>query len=982
MPRPLSAFVDVYLKGALLALLVAAPASAQDGAPIVEVPGEDTPVGVAPTDAPVEAPPETAPNDAETEAPAVEAEPEIDEVPARRGSGIDGVVVDAATGETMIEAPVIVVGGSRVFTDYDGNYTLDLPPGTYTVRSYYDYYQPVRIEDVVVRRGERTELRIELIPESGMEAEEVVIEVRAETGSAASEMRARRESLVIQDGVSAEEIRRSPDSDAGEAARRIVGATILNGEYLFIRGLGGRYTSVLLNGSYLPSSDPDQPGVQLDLFPSAILNSLTIAKTFTPNLPGDAAAGTMMITTRDYPAHFTLGVSLTLGLNSEGSFGTVPMGAGGATDFLGFDDGGRALPGAARDRLLVAAPPNYTDADVLADARSLSNRWGLREGLVGPNGGIALNMGDTVMLGDRRFGYYLSLSYGNRSQVLRSETIGGSVNVEDPETGMVIGTRPLPPTIRTNTFTNTVQWGGLGSFELELSDHDEVQLTLLWSQNADSYTGSGTYYDSETDRNFSASRLQWLERTIYFGQLRGEHRGLPFGITANWSLSGSYSQRNEPDTRDLVRSSDVNGGALIWAQVPGSGRRLFLSLGSAEIDGNLDVTIPIETASIRFGGALRANERHFSLRRFSYRRAERPENPDFELLPPEDLFSAANVGPNVSLSDETSGNDGYIASQSLAAAYLMLDWPIWDWVRLVGGARAEAFRQTVNPGLPFGENSNDARTIIRNDFDVLGSAGLIFSVAPDMFVRLTYGTTVARPQIRELAPYPYPDFIRDRTINGNSSLRRTRIDNADVRWEYFLSPDEVIAVSGFFKNFEDPIELATFGNRNFSYRNVVGAINIGAEAEARFSLGRITDALRFFDIGANFTLVYSEARLSEADSESATSLRRPLAGQSPFVVNVSLGFTLPDAGLTLRVFYNVFGERLLEAGAQGQPDIYQQPFNSLDVSGTLELPANLSLRLAIENILYDDLVLTQRDTIVQQNNSGLTGSLTLSWRPE
>jgi len=987
MTRPFRADADVYL-GALFSALLAVLPVAVAAQEVVAAPDEDLAgPGSSESDTP-SAPDVGGPPPPSADAPGTEVPPS-DEAPASGApdttlvpvhSGITGVVVDASTGETMIEAPVIVVGGSRVFTDYDGNFSIDLPPGTYDIRSYYDYYRATRIHDIRVRRGERTEIRIELVPESGMEADEVIIEVRADTGSTATALRTRRESLAVQDGVSAEEIRRSPDSDASEAARRIVGATIVDGQYLFVRGLGGRYTSVLLNGAYLPSSDPDQPGVQLDLFPSAILNSLTIAKTFTPDLPGDSAGGTLMIATREYPAHFTFGMSLTLGANTASTFSSAPMGTGGETDFLGYDDGGRSTPGAVSDRLLVANP-EYEPAEYLADSRSFSNRWGIRDGLVGPNGSLSLNFGDTLLVGSRRLGYFISLSYGNRSQVYRNELVGGTQLLTDDE-GNPIGASPLPGVLR-DSFQNSVSWGGLGAFEFELTDEDTVSLTLLWSQNSDSYTGRGDSYDPEIDRRLQTTRLQWVERTMYFGQLRGDHRGLPFGMSLNWSLSGSYSARNEPDTRDLSRSSDVDGGAFVWAQVPGSGRRIFLSLGSAEIDGNLNIAIPIETATVRVGGALRANQRDFSFRRFTYRRATRPENPDFELLPPEDLFSEANLGPNVMLTEETGGNDGYRASQSLGAAYGMLDWPVWDWVRIVGGARVESFRQTVDPSLPFGENIDDARTVRRTDLDVLGSAGLIFTLTPDMFVRASYGTTVARPQIRELAAFVYPDFVRGRDVFGNPGLERTRIDNADLRWEYFLSPDEVIAVSGFFKNFESPIEMITFGNRSFGFRNVEGAINAGVELEARFSLGRFTDVLRHFDFAGNFTWVHSEVRLGEAQRGISTSLSRPLAGQSPYVVNLSLGLDIPEAsGLLIRVFYNVFGERLIEAGTMMSPDIYQQPFHSFDVTAAVDLPANLGLRLAVENIFVDDYLLTQGGAVVQQYNGGLTASLSLSWRPE
>jgi hypothetical protein len=277
-------------------------AEAQDAPPDV-TPSPTEPTETSPESASPVGEAQTASTEEESlEDPALE-----DDAPHCAGTGVEGVVRDAATSETLIEAPVIVVGrGTRVLTDYDGRFAVDLPPGTYSLRSYYDLYQPTRMNDIVVRRGQCTSVVLEL-DSNASEGEEVVIEVRADTGSEASALRSRREAAAVQDGVSAEEIRRSPDSDAGQAARRIVGATVVGGQYLFVRGLGGRYSSVLLNGAYLPSSDPDQPGVQLDLFPSAILNGLTVAKTFTPDLPGDAAGGTMLISTREYPSRFQIG---------------------------------------------------------------------------------------------------------------------------------------------------------------------------------------------------------------------------------------------------------------------------------------------------------------------------------------------------------------------------------------------------------------------------------------------------------------------------------------------------------------------------------------------------------------------------------------------------------------------------------------------------------------------------------------------------
>ncbi len=909
---------------------------------------------------------------------AVVAEDEAveDDAPHCAGTGVEGVVRDAATRETLIEAPVLVVGrGTRVLTDYDGRFAVDLPPGTYSLRSYYDLYQPTRIDDVVVRRGRCTAVELAL-DSSASQGEEVVIEVRADTGSEASALRVRREAATVQDGVSAEEIRRSPDSDAGQAARRIVGASVVGGQYLFVRGLGGRYSSVLLNGAYLPSSDPDQPGVQLDMFPAAVLNGLTVAKTFTPDLPGDAAGGTMLISTREYPSRFQLGITGSLGFNSQTTFQSGPTGPSGAIDWLGFDDGRRSIPASVpRDGSLNGLPSLEQQLEA---GRGFRPRFGIRDTMAAPAGRLGVNMGDTVMLGDRRLGYFVSVGYANSTQILRDELVRPSATVVLDDEGN--SSVRVQSEQRRTSFTNTVNWGGLASANLELSDADELQLTILALQGSESYTGVGAGYDFETDQNVRATRLRWVERNLFFSQLSGDHTGLPGRARLHWALAGSLGSRSEPDIRDMIYGANVGSDVYTFrSTTSGSGERFFLGLQQRELDANGDLALPIDTATLRLGGALRLNEREFDFRRFRYEGIAGED----DTLPATELFDPARNGTSYTLVERTDRTDGYRASQTLVAGFGMLDWPVFPWLRAVGGARVEAFRQTVVSGstiFPPEENSSRFDTR-RTDVDVLGSAALIFRLSDEVFVRASYGTTVARPQVRELARFPFPDFIRQRTLTGRAGLSRTRIHNFDLRAEWFPSATEVIAVTGFVKVFEQPIEITAEANNQFSYRNFQSGLNAGGEIEARFSFARFAEELRYFDLGTNVALVYSEIQMTPEQRAAATSSVRPLAGQSPYVVNVSLGFAHPDSGLTLRVYYNVFGPRLLEVGIQGVPDVYQEPFHSFDVTASWQFHPGLELRLGVENVFDDDYLITQGGLALQQYRQGLSANLGLTWRP-
>ncbi len=293
-----------------------------------------------------------------------------------RRSGIVGLVRDGATQETIIEGAVQVVGGRRTFTNFDGCFQIELPPGTYALRVTYDLYQTARLTNVVVGRGEAVELSIDLQPDTDTLAE-VVVTARADRATEATQLELRRQSSSVSDGISAQEIARSPDSNAGDAARRVVGASVVGGQYLFVRGLGGRYTSVLLNGAQIPSTDPDVPGVQLDLFPASVLAAMTIYKTVVPDIPGDAAGGTLLLTTREFPSRFRLTTSLSLGYNSQTTFRDVLGSAGSGTDFLGCR---RAAPAhsPARYPPIAASRPRAVDSrrPRSMPARAASSRAG------------------------------------------------------------------------------------------------------------------------------------------------------------------------------------------------------------------------------------------------------------------------------------------------------------------------------------------------------------------------------------------------------------------------------------------------------------------------------------------------------------------------------------------------------------------------------------------------------------------------------
>jgi hypothetical protein len=894
-------------------------------------------------------------------------------VPTERPAvGIYGRVVDAESGEGIIEASVELVGRDRsTSSDVDGRFAFALPPGRYVLRTYSPVHELLRTENVVVQGGRVTELSIELRPDPDSVIE-VVIEARADTASAATQLQIRRQAAGVQDAISAEEMSRAGGSTASDSVRRVVAATIVDGQYLFVRGLGGRYTNVLLNGTPLPSLDPDIPGVQLDLFPAGLLESIAILKTFTPEIPGNFAGGMMMISTRDFPEQLTLRLGLSLGFDTASTFHDVLGYEGGRLDWLGFDDGTRALPGEVPNERVAVTRNGFSRDEVNEIARSFPNIWQPRRQIGLPNMGLSFSVGDTVALGQRSLGYLWSLTYGHSTRRRQGEVAAIRIEGEGEEAQVALRER-----LEIETSNTEALWGTLGNVSLELAENHDLALMAMFTQSGEDTARLVEGRLESEGANIRSHQLNFVERSMLFAQLIGDHRELPrlSGSRITWRVDTAWVERDQPDMRDVTYQEGEQG--YYWRNVAGSGDRFYSTLEQLDFGGSLDFVIPIIRPTLRFGGVARMSNRDLEARRFSM--AFAGASAEDRLLPPEQLFASENIGVLTELSESTRPDDGYEAELRSYAAYVMLDTPIVGPLRMMGGLRFETFDQHVESSSPFARQ-DDVEGTDRVDYDWLPAGSLIVELREGMLLRAAYGGTVARPLVRELAPFLFQDFVRRRTIQGNPSLERTFIHNADLRWEWFFGETEVFAASIFYKYFSDPIEQIVLDRQgNITYGNVESAQNLGGEIEARLSFGRLHRSLDFLSLGANLTLVYSRVRLSDDQLASATSSERPLAGQSPFVANVSLGFSFSDIGLEANLYYNVFGRRIRDVGRLGLPDVYEEPFHSLDLVISYDISESFRLGFTARNILYRSVQLEQGGIVVSRYNPGISLGVKLGY---
>ncbi|WP_371877537.1 TonB-dependent receptor domain-containing protein [Pyxidicoccus parkwayensis] len=879
-------------------------------------------------------------------------------------TGIYGRVIDQANSEGLIEATVKVVTGAQkqALTDLDGNYRLALPPGKYDLRVFYDVYQGRRITGVVVTQGKATKLDVALSADVGA-VQEVVVEARADRRAEGALLQERKKAAAVSDAISAQEIARTPDSSASDAVKRVVSATVVDGRYVLLRGLGGRYSTTLLNGALLPSPEPDEPSVPLDLFPTALLANLNVVKSYTADLPGTFGGGTLLIETNTYPSQFEFKPRITLGGDTVTTGQERNSQQGGGLEWLGFASSQRRLPEAIPTSHELGA--NGESGEALEQQwESFPNVWRTQRKTALPNLGLSASVGDTLRFENRRLGYLATINYGHKESTQVNSFGRASFN----ENGEFIRNDDAQVT----QGVETANLSGLASVGYQLDRDNELTAFSLYTRGTDTRTVTSTGIDSLKGDRYEGSRLQFIVRQLSFNQLRGFHRlGLLGDAEVDWQANLSRVDRDEPDTRDSLYSDSLSTptGSLSFPNQANSGERFFADLGETSGGGSLNLTIPFTDVRLKVGGLTQLSSRDFRARRFRYSIV--PSQEVDRTLPPEQLFGPELLGNGMRLREATRpDSDAYDASLAIYAGYVSADVTPTDKLRLVGGVRFEASRQVLTALDQFsGEEANRNEV---NYADWLPAFNAIYALTPTVNLRAGYSYTLARPTFRELAPFAFYDFIRRRNVSGNPALKQTRIHNVDTRVEWFVGDNEVLAASAFYKRFENPIErvINSEGAGDLSFENAAGADTYGAELEGRASLARLSESLRAFRVGANLTLIRSQIDLGELQGLQ-TNAKRPLQGQSPYVINVNLGYERPESGTEVALLYNVYGRRVSEVGTNGLPDVYEQPFHRVDLALTQRLSATTQLKLTASNLLDSKVTLQQGDVSILQYRPGI-----------
>jgi len=883
----------------------------------------------------------------------------------------------------MIGATVTVDGmpGVGASTDFDGNYSLPLAPGTYDISISFISYATQSYPNTVVTSGEVT--MINTVLSSAIEelaGVEVVGEIRR--NSEVAMLMDMKNASTVTDGLSAQSFRKIGDSDLSGAIKRVTGVTVQGGKYVYVRGLGDRYTKTTLNGMSLPGLDPDVNAVQIDIFPTSILENVSVSKTFSPDLDADFTGGLVNVITKNFPdeksSQIGFGLAFTPGMTFNPDYILYNRKA---TVFTGFDFGNKELPFNPYTNEIIPDPVlnDKTQEDL---SRSFDPQMAAKKKTALPNGSFSFSHGNQINKESGvTLGYNAVFNYSNETVFYKDFQSNDYLRDNDKTV------EPLFQQIRRigDVGKNNVLWSGLLSGAYK-KNNNSYSLTILNSQSAETSASIRKNQDfNQNQATLVENILTYSQRTLSSAIVSGQHR---LGIVElNWSNALSYSRVYDPDFRETRIS--ITDGDTTLSTGNGSGLfRFWRDLVEYNESFKLDVKIPIaERAFIKVGGIGTYKARTFET--FSYKHTRQNlSDIDFDpdwYLQEENIWTADVENPNNEAGTYTIGTfqpaNSYDARQDLITGYLLVNHSLFNFIKLIYGARVERtnmyYTGTNNSGSVVYNDS-----LVLNELNLLPSINAVFSLEQKMNLRAGANRTLARPSFKEKSIAQIYDPITKRTFTGNIDLQQTMVNNFDLRYEYFISSKELFSVSAFYKQFDGHIELVSFATApdNLKPRNSGLAEVYGVEIELRKAIPGVESGFfsRLF-LSTNVSLVESRVDMNTVlvDNSGTTerelrenNLRtnetlgqfRPMSGQSPYAVNFALSYEDIERQTNVSLAYNVQGEQLTIIASGRVPDIYTIPFNSLNFNAYKSFGDDFQHRLTfgLNNIMNDDRTLVYR----------------------
>jgi TonB-dependent receptor len=864
---------------------------------------------------------------------------------------------EALTGVTIYNAAKKI----NVTTDVEGRFSIRLAPGSYELTFSLTGYKTKTINEIAVTNGQLNELNIVLVEQKKELDEVVVTATPARRESANAVLSMQKNNTSVSDGISSESIKKSPDRNVGEVLKRVTGTSVQDDKYVIVRGLNDRYNIATINGAVMPSTEPDRRTFSFDVVPSDMIDNVLINKTATPDMPGEFSGGIVQVTTKDIPYKNAFGLAFSTSYNTISTGKDFNIGHRGSLDYLGFDDGTRSFPSRFPSTNRWRTLPLNQKIEV---SKRMYNTYGddISKALPGLNGQINFAKKFNGKKGGT-YGVLGAITYRN------SQTI----QVTDRQQyGDATGTNNLLFDYADTSYSFNTSLGALLNIGYKKGKNKIVLKNLfnrVFENNNTIREGSNFNDLQYINKNRIAIAMV---KTIFSTQLEGEHAVGKKNDKFKWNLNYAFTQKDQPDYRSQPYQkslSQQNDKSIPYGIALRNTYRFWSELLENTIGGKADYSKQLKwgntTSSLKAGFLAQYKLREFDARAFRYEAADLNNfNSALLTLSPGRVFNDGNMyAEGFYLNDITNNTDRYDANSLLTGSYLMLDNKFNEKWRLIWGVRVETFNYEVETG-----NVSGTNTIIKKNYlDILPSANLIYSFNNKSNLRFSASRTVSRPDFREVANFSYFDFVRAAIIRGNGALERSQNTNIDLRFETYPQSGEIISASLFFKHFSKPIEQRMSGESSLEYQvityfNPNNAYAYGIELDLRKKLSFLGDG-EFWNnttFSANTSLIKSTVDLDNTSNPYDT--KRPMQGQSPYLVNLSLTYADPEANWSSTVLFNRIGQRIETVGAFGIPDVYENGRSILDfqlakkvLKKKGEIKINMANLLNTRQIFYNNV---------------------------
>ncbi len=911
---------------------------------------------------------------------------------------IRGAIIDDENAEPLFAANAGVVGTTiGASADFDGNFELKVPEGTYTINISFIGYQNLNITDVVVKSGQVTNLSTIRLKSSAIAVDVVTVTAEATRNTETALLTIKKKSVNVIDGISSQNFKKMGDGNAAVAVTRVPGVSVQGGKYVYVRGLGDRYTKTTFNGLDIPGLDPDRNSLQMDIFPTNVVDNIIVSKSFTADLPADFSGGIVDINIKSFPETKSLkgsaGTSYNKNVDLNGDFLTY---YGGETDYLAYDDGGRDFPLSGIEQNVQVESDPRINPETMPNTLKFNPQMGTVRGntyfskneffkafneLSGDemnfNGlNFSLSGGDQQTIDGKTYGYNGAISYKNTFSFYEHSIQNSFEKSSDKSINELFITKSQIGDIGKNNALLSAMAGGAMKY-----DNAKYKVNVLHLQNAEKK--AGYFFIDNFDSNFNTVKkenLDFSERSISNMIISGTHNDPDKKQKVEWKFSPTYSKIRDKDVRESAYELEINNDDTTFLFSPsGAGypSRMWRNLDEYNIAARVDVskehTLFERTSKLKYGAGYTYKEREYEILRYLIK----PVNAGFNTFTgnPDELLTDYLYSPSTNtgfyLAGEYQASNTYEGIQTNFSLYASEEIDVTDQIKGIFGLRIESYDQYYT-GINQDKTRQYDEELVFSDytvpsqldmdtipFGIYPTISAIYSIDKNSNLRGSIFRTTARPSFKEKSNAQILDVLSGITFNGNIDLIASTIHNYDLRYETYGKKGETFAVSGFLKDLYNPIEIVAYSadEENIQPINSGNASLMGVEIEARKNLDEVSQGL---SLNFNASFIKSEVKIVGDEYQSRlNNLRdgeefedtREMQGQAPYLINAGLSYKEPNGKIEGGLFYNVQGPTLSIVGINKRPDIYTSPFNSLNLNINYKFNEKSQFSLSIKNLM-------------------------------